>query len=345
MVALQQVLCLEEVVRTRSFRAAAHALHMSQPAVSGHIARLERELNLTLLERAPSGSILTPAGERMLIHLRAFVDTAEHIRRASEQIQDSRQQSLTIIGETRRIHPMIPEAIAEITKTFENLTVRIISADEDAICTDVRAGRAEIAVFALEHGTLGPAHDIEPIPFFELGRSGAAFPSDHPALRTSPGPIPIDDLIGDPLITMSEHKSIELAERLFPAHSSASHSLVDDVAVGLQLVRGGMGIMLIDGVTSWLTNPAVPWRALADAPVYTACLGRLRGAESSPAALAFIDYVVNWGRHGETAFGYDPVTGTIEPSDVVRQWLAESGRATPPAEQLLADQSLAKFSK
>ena len=66
MVALVQVKCLEAVIGTKSFRRAAQSLRISQPAVSGHIARLERELRLTLVERRAGGSVLTPAGHRIV---------------------------------------------------------------------------------------------------------------------------------------------------------------------------------------------------------------------------------------------------------------------------------------
>jgi DNA-binding transcriptional LysR family regulator len=41
---------------------AAEALHLSQPAVSGHIKALEEGFGVTLFERSSSGMSLTPPG-------------------------------------------------------------------------------------------------------------------------------------------------------------------------------------------------------------------------------------------------------------------------------------------
>lgn len=53
---------LLEVVRTGSFSAAAEALHLTQPAVSQHIAALEETYGVTLLERKGRRAVPTRAG-------------------------------------------------------------------------------------------------------------------------------------------------------------------------------------------------------------------------------------------------------------------------------------------
>ncbi len=55
--------------RCRSFSAAARELRISQPAVSKHIADVEREIGGKLVERRPRGGDLTPAGEFLANHV------------------------------------------------------------------------------------------------------------------------------------------------------------------------------------------------------------------------------------------------------------------------------------
>ncbi|HET9476579.1 MAG TPA: LysR family transcriptional regulator [Dehalococcoidia bacterium] len=57
------------VARRRSFSAAAEELSISQPAVSRHVALLERRLGVKLVERAPRRQLLTPAGEFLSGHV------------------------------------------------------------------------------------------------------------------------------------------------------------------------------------------------------------------------------------------------------------------------------------
>src|SRR5215468_10518597 len=61
---LRQLAALVAVADHRSFSAAARALHTVQSNVSTHVARLERELGVTLVDRA-SGS-LTEEGEAVV---------------------------------------------------------------------------------------------------------------------------------------------------------------------------------------------------------------------------------------------------------------------------------------
>ena len=50
---------------------ASERLHLSQPAVSGHIKALEGELGVRLFERASTGMQLTAAGSELLERARS----------------------------------------------------------------------------------------------------------------------------------------------------------------------------------------------------------------------------------------------------------------------------------
>src|SRR5688572_30777586 len=73
-----------EVATRGSFSAAADALSFTQPAVSQHIARLEKQLGTKLLERESRGLSLTEAGAAMLQHTEALLDAA---RRAEDDVR------------------------------------------------------------------------------------------------------------------------------------------------------------------------------------------------------------------------------------------------------------------
>ncbi|MEQ4537671.1 MAG: LysR family transcriptional regulator [Billgrantia sp.] len=77
------------VVEERSFTAAANRLHLTQPAISGHLRRLESQLGKALLERTTRSVQLTPDGERLLGYARAILalnrDAMEEISRSGDQ--------------------------------------------------------------------------------------------------------------------------------------------------------------------------------------------------------------------------------------------------------------------
>ncbi|WP_242882207.1 LysR family transcriptional regulator [Actinomadura litoris] len=66
---LRELASFLAVVEEGRFARAAERLFLSPPAVTGHVARLERELGVPLLERSPLR--LTEAGERFVPHARA----------------------------------------------------------------------------------------------------------------------------------------------------------------------------------------------------------------------------------------------------------------------------------
>ncbi|WP_156686042.1 LysR family transcriptional regulator [Mycobacterium sp. Marseille-P9652] len=64
------------VAQERHFARAAEKCHVSQPALSAAIAKLERELNVTLINRGHSFEGLTPEGDRLVVWAKRIL--AEH---------------------------------------------------------------------------------------------------------------------------------------------------------------------------------------------------------------------------------------------------------------------------
>src|SRR4030095_13345523 len=63
---------------------AAEALHLSQPAVSGHIKALEERFGVTLFERSSSGMALTPSGRHLLAESAQIIAAVEHLKHSAQ---------------------------------------------------------------------------------------------------------------------------------------------------------------------------------------------------------------------------------------------------------------------
>jgi LysR family transcriptional regulator, regulator for genes of the gallate degradation pathway len=107
---LRQLGVFLELARSRSVSAAAEAAHLSQPAVSQILARLETACGVQLFERTGRGLQLTAAGE--LLRLRA--------QRAREQIRDGLAEAGYGKTPERRAAPADP-ARAMTTAQFQAL--------------------------------------------------------------------------------------------------------------------------------------------------------------------------------------------------------------------------------
>jgi DNA-binding transcriptional LysR family regulator len=75
-VLLRQLEYFVAVARERHFARAAESCYVSQPALSTSIAKLERELSVTLIHRGQNFEGLTPEGERLVVWAKRVL--AEH---------------------------------------------------------------------------------------------------------------------------------------------------------------------------------------------------------------------------------------------------------------------------
>src|SRR5919108_2041610 len=118
-----RVLC--EVSRRGSFSAAADALGYTQPAISRHVALLERETGTTLLERRPSGVRLTDAGELLVGHADAIL---ARLRDAEEDLDDLlglRAGRLRMSTLTSAAATIVPLAIVEFRRRLPDVELSV----------------------------------------------------------------------------------------------------------------------------------------------------------------------------------------------------------------------------
>ncbi len=66
---------------------AAETLHLSQPALSGHIKALEEQFGVTLFERSSTGMALTPAGRRLLTEAARIIDAVQHLQHSAQELR------------------------------------------------------------------------------------------------------------------------------------------------------------------------------------------------------------------------------------------------------------------
>ena len=112
---LRQLTTLVAIADHGSFSAAARALYTVQSNVSGHVARLERELGVTLVDRqrgglTDEGVIVVDRARRVLHELDDLA--AEMASRGDEVTGDSR---LGVIGTTARW--LLPQLLGQVSRT------------------------------------------------------------------------------------------------------------------------------------------------------------------------------------------------------------------------------------
>ena len=188
---LRQLAALTAVADHQSFSAAARALHTVQSNVSTHIARLERELGVTLVHR--SSGQLTEAGELVVSRARRVQAELEALTAdvTSSLGEISGQVRLGIIGTTGRW--LLADLLADLATTHPKIRLVTIDATTTSLIPQLAAGRLDLAVVNLP--VTDPDVDVEVL--FEEEHVVLA-PENHPlagAKRLS-----LHDLAGIPLL-------------------------------------------------------------------------------------------------------------------------------------------------
>lgn len=134
------------VVETGSLGMASEQLHVTQPALSRMMHRLESQLGVPLFERRTTGMELTTFGEALLPH--ATVLSAEGAR-ALEQINALRGlgQGTLRIGAVGSVATMVlPSVLDRMLTRWPNLQVQITEAVEDILATALANNSIDVVI-------------------------------------------------------------------------------------------------------------------------------------------------------------------------------------------------------
>jgi DNA-binding transcriptional LysR family regulator len=148
-------------VRRRSFSGAAAELRISQPAISRHIADLERELHAVRVDRRSGG--LTAAGDLLASHvLRAEAILAQTTTLIGA-LREPQQGSLSIRAAGISGTYLVPDVVAEFQNRHPQVRVDFLLGTSAEVVKAVRSHQAEIGVA----GGLLAAPEIEAEPLME----------------------------------------------------------------------------------------------------------------------------------------------------------------------------------
>lgn len=146
MLDLKRLVVFREVVRRRSFSAAAEELNYSQPAVSHHVSRLELEIGARLLERGrPDEFALTDAGRALLAHAEVLLDRAMEAESELAAIVGT-QVEVRLGAFATASATLVIEALVEVRRAWPHLPVTLVEGEAAVTLDALRGGRLDIAV-------------------------------------------------------------------------------------------------------------------------------------------------------------------------------------------------------
>ena len=159
----------------KHFGRAAAACYVSQPTLSTQIKKLEDELGVPLVERAPRKVMLTPAGRDAADRARRIVAEVEQMKEAARRSRDPESGTLRL-GVFPTLGPyLLPHVVPELRERFPQLELLLVEEKSDVLLQRLREGKLDAALLAL------PLHDdqLHAEPLFEEPFVFAA-PREHP---------------------------------------------------------------------------------------------------------------------------------------------------------------------
>ncbi len=276
---LRQLTALTVVSETGSFSAAARAMHTVQSNVSTHIARLERDLGVTLVDR--STGTLTQEGEAVVQRARHIQVEIDAIRADIAALRDEITGNVRLgcIGTVARW--LVPLVLEQVTAKHPKIQVVVVDATTTSLVPQLLSDDLDLAVVNL------PVSEAELVtePLFEEDRLIVA-PDGHPLAGR--GSVPLKELSHHELLL--EPKGTSFRDELDAEAAEAGIVLrpraeVDGLRLIATLAFQGFGAAIIPATAAppWLEGR---WERVSVEGLARRSVGltrRRRGLLSAPA--------------------------------------------------------------
>ena len=225
----------------RHFSKAADACFVSQPTLSTQIKKLEEELGVQLVERAPKRIMLTRVGEEVADRARLVLSDIEQIRVVARRSSNPAEGVLRL-GLFPTLAPyFLPHVVPTVRKQYPKLRLQLAEEKTEDILRMLRQGQLDAGILALP--VSGEGMEIEVLfeePFV------LALPEDHPLGGRSK--VSMRDLQGAELLLLEEGHCLR-DHALEVCALADAHERVDFHATSMetlrQMVAADVGITLM----------------------------------------------------------------------------------------------------
>jgi DNA-binding transcriptional LysR family regulator len=238
---IEQLEYFVAVSKHGSLRRAGEQLHVSQPALSEAVSKLERELGVTLLDRHRSGARVSHAGRELLQPIADILESVARLRTAAgDQLASRRLLRLGTVN-AATVTLLLP-ALRAFQAANPGSTVEVRNLQQDDIYVKLAEGTLDVGLVNLLDGDDVPP-ELEPTPLLS-GRPVAVIPAGHPLAARAE--VSIQELRAEQFVAMrAGYLMHRFAHRLFGADLPAAWYSADGAEMGKIMVAQGIGIALL----------------------------------------------------------------------------------------------------
>ena len=275
---------------TLSFRRTAEQVHLSQPAVSSLISRLEDTLGVRLFDRTTRSVILTGPGHVFVEQARLLRDQSNAAVLAVRNVANLQVGQVVLAALPSLAATVVPAAIARFAAQYPAIKLQIVDTLSGPAFDLVRAGQVEFALTAAN-----PAYaDLDYTPLASDGFV-LLIPSSH-ALAANTAPLKwadVADLVHISMPLPSSVRQYADAALLSQRVRFSPRYEVEHLATINAMVSAGLGVAALPELAAAVASDAgwVRRRLLdPDLPPPMGLVPR-RGRSLSPASAAMVAFL------------------------------------------------------
>jgi DNA-binding transcriptional LysR family regulator len=185
LVTLEDLRVFVTVYKAGNLSAAARTLSCTQPAVSQHIRRLEKQTGLALIERRPRGVVPTPAGRVLYEAALTGIASLDAALRHLGEWRDGHGGTVSVTTGGVTVRHFMASAITTFRRRHPGITLEFRSAHSTRHCTELlHDGQIDLAWITLGQ----PLPGIQQRPVLDLPWVLAVHADDPLATRDSISP-------------------------------------------------------------------------------------------------------------------------------------------------------------
>ncbi|WP_322013545.1 LysR family transcriptional regulator [Paraburkholderia sp. J12] len=238
---LRDIRALIAVAEAGSFTRAAERLHLSQPALTVQIRRLEEAVGVRLFDRNSRNVALTQTGRELLPLLRKSLRDMEAVLRDARALGEGESGTVRIACLPTFAASVLPELVAKMKREVPLVAFQVRDGVASSVNALVRNEEADIGLTGGE--VLDPMLEVL---HASVDRLVAVCPRAHPLAKKRR--IVLDDLTGSPLVLTAPGTSVR---SVVDAALSASREALDIACeptymmTAVAMVRAGLGITIL----------------------------------------------------------------------------------------------------
>ncbi|QHJ01596.1 LysR family transcriptional regulator [Xylophilus rhododendri] len=231
---IRQLRYFAKVVELGNITAAAEALFIAQPSLSQHMAKLESELGVRLLERSVQGTTATAMGDLLYRHARTILRQMEDAQAAIRRGSDAPSGRVAIGFPTSTSRILAVPLLQRLRQRYPLIELELVEASSGDLVGQLAANRLALAVTM--NARADPRLRIEPVIDEELF---VVVGTDHPAAAS----MTVEAFAALPLLLPTHPNSVRVAAEALLQERQLRFTLVAETsAVEILILAAEQGL-------------------------------------------------------------------------------------------------------